>query len=82
MWGLFKGSVYLRVPFDLKSQHILNLSQQLQCDYYNWDHPDKVDQLDDRKITIHSEKGSCQFIITTKRNQQHGSKSTNSNLQT
>ena len=66
MWGLFKGGVYLRVPFDLNSQHFLNLSQQLQCDYYNWDHPEKIDHLDDRKITIHSEKSSCQFIITTK----------------
>ena len=32
---------------------------ELQCDYYNWGHLDKVDQLDYRKITIHLEKVSC-----------------------
>ena len=32
----------------------------LQCDYYNQGHLDKINQLDDRKITIHTEKGSCQ----------------------
>ena len=33
---------------------------ELQCDYYNWGHLDKVDQSDYRKITIHLEKVSCQ----------------------
>ena len=32
----------------------------LQCDYYNPGHLDKADQLDDRKITIHSKKVSSQ----------------------
>ena len=33
---------------------------QLQCEYYNQGHLDKVDQLDDRKIKIHSKKVSCE----------------------
>ena len=32
----------------------------LQCDYYNRGRLDKINQLDDRKITIHTEKVSCQ----------------------
>ena len=32
----------------------------LQCDYNRRDHLDKVDQSDYRRITIHSEKDSCQ----------------------
>ena len=31
----------------------------LQCEYCNWGHLDKVDQLDYRKITIHSKKVGC-----------------------
>ena len=36
----------------------------LQCDYYNRDHLDKVDQLDDKKITRQSEKVSFQSLIS------------------
>ena len=40
----------------------LSRTRVLQCDYNNWGHPDKVDQSDYRKITIHSEKVSCQSL--------------------
>ena len=39
---------------------LLTYNAYLQCDYYNWGHLDKVYQSDYRKITIHSEKVSCQ----------------------
>ena len=32
----------------------------LQCDYNSLGHLDKVDQSDYRRITVHSEKVSCQ----------------------
>ena len=35
----------------------------LQCDYYNWGHLDKVDQLDYRKVTIHSEMSVRQICL-------------------
>ena len=38
----------------------LNDFNILQCDFYNWGHLEKVNQLDDRKITIQSEKITCQ----------------------
>ena len=37
----------------------------------------KVDQLDYRKITIHSKKLVVKYNITMKRNKQHASKSAN-----
>ena len=42
---------------------------------------DKVNQLDYQKIIIHSES-ELSIITTMKQNKQHGSKSTNCNLQT
>ena len=52
----------------------------LQCDCYNRGHQDKVDQSDDTKITINSEKESCR--LPRNRNEQNQSKSTHYNLQT
>ena len=36
------------------------LSVLLQCDYFHRGHLNKIDQLDDRKVTIQSETVSCQ----------------------
>ena len=52
----------------------------LGCDYYNRGHLDKVDQLNNKKITIHSSGLSIMIISATNRNNQHGSKSANFNL--
>ena len=38
---------------------VKNILAFLQCDYCNGGHQDKVDQLDDRKIAVHSKKVSC-----------------------
>ena len=37
----------------------------LQCDYCNRGHQDKVDQLDCRKIKIHSEKAGCRLVSSS-----------------
>ena len=58
----------------------------LGCDYQNRGHPvDQltswpVDQLDNKKITIHSSGLSIMIFSATNRNNQHGSKSANFNL--
>lgn len=40
------------------------MNKLLQCAYCNWGHLGKVDQLDDRKITIHSKNVGCGPIST------------------
>ena len=40
----------------MQSINSRNWARRLQCDYYNRGHLNKVDQLDDRKINVHSEK--------------------------
>ena len=58
------------------------IERKLQCNYYNRGHLDKVGRSDYRKITIRSKT----FTVVVshnyhKKNKQHGSKSTNQNLQ-
>ena len=73
---------HLIILVGFKTNHIpqhFTTKLLLQYDYYNWGHLDKVDQSYYRKITIRSEKVSCQLQNWSK---QHGLKSTNCNIQT
>ena len=56
---------YVNIPEETKINHhvkcIIQYDEwELQCDYYNHGHLDKVDQSDYRKVTVHSEKASYQ----------------------
>ena len=62
----------------MRKEILFVILTQLQCDCYNRGHLDKVDQSDDRKITINSEKVSCR--LPRNWNEQNGSKSTHYNL--
>ena len=85
-YSLLWLSKYLQLATSTSVNILVNysFSPLLQCNYYNGGHLDKVDQwirLQENNNTFQESKLSV--IITTKQNQQHGSKSTNkNNLQT
>ena len=55
--GMYRSIGHVEFP---KFQTGIFVEWKATCDYSNRGHLDKVDQLDYRKITIHSEKVSCQ----------------------